>query len=137
MVKYYHELENDEKQNVVNCFNKMYGEHLDKPRGIIEKTAKRYDGRNCWEILWLDVRFRVSKDLQYVIPFEDYVSIYKRVLRHRNNVIYTMKKDHYWGERMIMHCAQSSTNSVTINDKYNGRLEYSGVALFNMIRETA
>ncbi len=136
MRKYYPYLGNDEKQQVANCFNKMYGEHLGKARSIIEKVENRYR-ENKWSLLWADISLKASKNLQYVIPFEDYVSLWRRVSRHRENVIYTMKNDHYWGEKMIMHCAQSSTNSVTINDECNGRLEYSGEALFNMIRATA
>ena len=137
MVKYYHDLEDDEKQNVVNCFNKMYGEHLDKPRGIIEKTVKKYNVRNSWEMPWLDIRFRASKDLQYVIPFEDYLSIYKRVSKHRNAVSYWMNRDPQWGRGMIVRCAQNPTDSTTITIGGVGRLAYSGASLFNMRKATA
>lgn len=137
MVKYYHELENDEKQQVANYFNKMYGEHLDKARCKIEKVAKRYDGKNCWEILWSDIRLKASKDLWYVIPFEDYVSIYKRVLRHKQSVNYWMNHDPQWGREMMVRCAQSPTDSTTIPIKVVGDLVYSGASLFNMRKATA
>ena len=85
--------------------------------------------------MWGDIRLTASKHLEYVIPFEDYVGIYKRVARHRRDVMRTMADDPKWGEDMIVRCAQSPTDSVTIGHETYGKLAYSGVSLFNMRKE--
>ena len=136
MKKHYQNLEDAEKRQVANCFNKMYGEHLDKARGIIARVENRYR-ENKWTLLCADIGLKVSKDLQYVIPFEDYVSIYKRVRSHRQSVNYWMNHDPQWGREMIVRCAQSPTDSTTITIKGVGDLVYSGASLFNMRKATA
>ncbi len=137
-MKWYEFLKQDEKQQVVNGFNEKYGGCLDKAERIIRRVASQYrERKDNWAVIWHHIQFSPSKNQRYLIPFDEYVSIFKRVRRHRANMRYSMENDPAWGVKMIALCAESPTNSVTISDECNGELAYSGEALFNIRKEVS
>ena len=134
MRKYYPYLEADEKQQVANCFNEKYGRCLAKARHVIKKAEQRglaLDGT----LLWTNISLRVSKKLAYLIPYEDYLRIYKRVQSHNNALDYSIRSNQEFRNWVVSQALNSETGYVTIKCKDDNKvLAHKVEIIFNLAK---
>ena len=132
--KYYYGLDDAEKEHLTNLFVERYGEHLPKAKRVIERVKK---GWEHYDVMWADINFTASKDLIYVIPYGDYVSLYRRVRGHRLNVMWSMRNDPAWGAEMVRIAMRDPNGYVNISDSRYGTLGYKDTHILNILKEAS